>query len=109
MIDDGFQVGSIDHVELSVPDRYELADWHNEALGFEIVEEFEHWADLGSYPLMMSSDDGNTMLALFKGGPSNGNGGFQRIAFETSGENFLRFRERLAEIPNIDAGATKRD
>lgn len=103
MTDDGFQVGSIDHVELSVPDRYEAADWYNEALGFEIVEEFEHWADLSAYPLMISSDDGNTMLALFKGTPSNGSGGFQRVAFETSGENFLRFRERSEEIPNIDA------
>ncbi|MDS0277652.1 VOC family protein [Halomicroarcula sp. S1AR25-4] len=69
MTDDGFLVGSLDHVELSVPDRYEAADWYNEALGFEIVEEFEHWADLRAYPLMTSSDDGNTMLALFKRPP----------------------------------------
>lgn len=102
MTDDGFQAGSIDHVELIVPDRYEAADWYRDALGLEIVEEFEHWADRSGYPLMISSDSGDTMLALFKGTPSDGNGGFQRVAFKMTGENFLQFRDRLEEIPNID-------
>jgi len=103
MTDDGFQVGGIDHVELSVPDRYEAADWYKVALGLEIVEEFEHWADLSAYPLMISSDGGDTMLALFKRSLSDQTGGFQRVAFETSGPNFLQFRERLENISNIDA------
>lgn len=107
MTDDGFQVGGIDHVELSVPDRYEAADWYNEALGLEVVEEFEHWAELSAYPLMISSDGGDTMLALFKGSPSNRSGGFQRVAFETSGAKFLQFRERLGSISNIDAARAR--
>lgn len=107
MTDDGFQVDGIDHVELSVPDRYEAADWYNEALGFEIVEEFEHWAERGGYPLMVSSDGGDTMLALFEGTPSNGRGGFQRVAFRTDGEGFLAFLDRLDAIPDISTGGAR--
>lgn len=108
MTDDGFRVDGIDHVELSVPDRYEAADWYDEALGFEIVDEFEHWAERRGYPLMVSSDDGDTMLALFEGAPSTGSGGFQRVAFRTSGEGFLEFLDRLDSIPDIRTDGPRR-
>jgi catechol 2,3-dioxygenase-like lactoylglutathione lyase family enzyme len=103
MPDDEFRVDGIDHVELSVPDRYEAAEWYHEALGFEIVEEFEHWARLSAYPLMLSTDGGRTMLALFEGPPSPGTGGFRRVAFRTSGKGFLAFLDRTDAIPEIDA------
>lgn len=111
MTDDGFRVDGIDHVELSVPDRYEAAAWYEEALGFEVVDEFEHWAELSAYPLMISSDDGETMLALFEGSPSPGAGGFQRVAFRASGEDFLTFLDRAEAVPEIDArgGGSVRD
>lgn len=107
MTDDEFRVGGLDHVELTVPDRYEAADWYNETLGFEIVEEFEDWAELSAYPLMISCDSGDTMLALFEGSPSDTRGGFRRIAFEVSGENFRRFRERLQRITDTDRGKAR--
>lgn len=103
MTEDTFRVDGIDHVELSVPDRYDAAEWYDEALGLEVVEEFEHWADLSAYPLMISSDGGDTMLALFTGRRSGGGGGFRRVAFRTTGEDFLTFVDRLGSIPEIDA------
>ena len=103
MTKDTFRVGGIDHVELSVPDRFEAAEWYNTVLGLEIVEEFEHWADLSAYPLMISSDGGDTMLALFKGRPSGSGGGVSRVAFRTTGEDFLTFMDRLESIPDINA------
>ena len=56
----------IDHVELFVPDRYEAARWYERVLGLRVVPEFEPWAT-GGGPLMISTDEGNTKLALFEG------------------------------------------
>ncbi|PSP33802.1 hypothetical protein BRC63_09800 [Halobacteriales archaeon QH_10_70_21] len=103
MSDDGVRVDGIDHVELAVPDRYEAAEWYGDVLGFEIVDEFEDWAELGAYPLMISSDGGDTTLALFRGTPSDGRGGFRRVAFRTAGEEFLAFLDRLDSVPAVDA------
>jgi catechol 2,3-dioxygenase-like lactoylglutathione lyase family enzyme len=33
MTENTFRVDGIDHVELSVPDRYDAAEWYNEVLG----------------------------------------------------------------------------
>lgn len=102
MTEDDFSVGGIDHVELTVPDRYEAASWYDEALGFEVVEEFEHWAARSAYPLMISSDGGDTMLALFGGNRSGDDGGFRQVAFRADGEEFLQFLDRLRSTPDID-------
>ena len=64
-----FRVLQIDHVELFVPDRYEAADWYKRTLGLDIVPGYEQWAADPRGPLMISSDDGSTKLALFEGQP----------------------------------------
>jgi hypothetical protein len=51
---------------------------------------------------MISSDSGDTMLALFDGRRS-GDGGFRRIAFKTTGEDFLTFVDRQESIPDANA------
>jgi len=61
-----FRVLQIDHVELLVPDRYEAARWYQRILGLEVVPEYQDWAADPGGPLMISSDDGNTKLALFE-------------------------------------------
>lgn len=95
-----FKVDQIDHVELFVPDRYEAARWYRQTLGLEIVREREHWAVPGG-PLMISSDGGHTMLALFEGEPrrSHPTAGFHRVAFRVSGTAFLQFLERVKQFP----------
>lgn len=85
------RVQSIDHVELFVPDQRDAADWYGRVLGLEVLERFEHWAEEG--PLMISSDGGGTMLALFRGTPPGDRpvAGFRRVAFRLPGPDFERF------------------
>jgi catechol 2,3-dioxygenase-like lactoylglutathione lyase family enzyme len=90
-------VGSLDHVELFVPDRFEAASWYQRTLGLEIVEECRPWADNPQGPLMISSDGGATKLALFTGEPQGARdtAGFHRVAFVVDAGGFLGFLERL--------------
>lgn len=90
-----FRVRHVDHVELFVPDQYAAAEWYRRVLGLEIVAGFEFWAVDG--PLMISSDGGHTMLALFAGEPGSREGaiGFRRVAFRVDGPGFMQFLQRL--------------
>ncbi len=103
MANDGFRVQQIDHVELYVPDRYEAARWYEQVLGFEILRQYEDWAAHPRGPLMLSSNGGGTMLALFQGEPPGASMeiGSVRVAFRVDGPGFLRFLERLEgdEVP----------
>ncbi|MCH9031044.1 MAG: VOC family protein [candidate division Zixibacteria bacterium] len=91
-----FKVDQIDHVEVNVPDRYKAAEWYDKALGLSILPDHKHWADDDRGPLMISSDNGNTMIALFVGQPQGTNvvRGFKTVAFRVSGENFINFAKR---------------
>jgi|SRR5262245_30334193 len=95
-----FQVEQIDHVELFVPDRYAAAKWYDQVLGLRILPEHEHWAGPGG-PLMISSDSGHTMLALFEGEPRRNRptAGHHRVAFRASGIGFLQFLEHVRKVP----------
>jgi catechol 2,3-dioxygenase-like lactoylglutathione lyase family enzyme len=99
-----FRVQQIDHVELFVPDRYQAAQWYERVLGLQIVRECEAWAADGG-PLMISSDDGNTKLALFEGQPAPAppNAAFRRVAFKVTGHGFGEFLSRLPELALVDA------
>lgn len=97
---DDFRVDGIDHVALTVPDRYEAAQWYSDVLGLDVLEEYEMWADRGG-PLVVSSDGGRTMLALFDG--SSGEPGPRHLAFRTDGTGFIDFVDRLDGIDDVDA------
>lgn len=92
-----FHVKQLDHVELFVPDQYEAAEWYQKLFGLEIVPNYEFWAADG--PLMISSDGGQTMLALFKGEPPGFQPpiGFQRVAFRVDEANFFAFLQQVAK------------
>ena len=94
-----FKVQQIDHVELFVPERYEAARWYERTLGLQVVPECEPWAVDGG-PLMISSDDGSTKLALFTGqsGPGGSKDAFYRVAFRVTGGGFAEFLRRLPEL-----------
>ena len=96
-----FRVRQIDHVELFVPDRREAAAWYEATLGLRIVPEFEVWAENPRGPLMISSDDGSTKLALFQG-ESQGDrhtAGYHLVAFRVDRDGFLEFLRRLDRHP----------
>ena len=99
---DSFRVDHIDHVEVFVPDQYEAAAWYEQILGLRIVPEYERWAESG--PLMISSDGGNTMLALFEGESQGSRDlvGHRLVAFRAPGERFMDFLDRLQEHPVYD-------
>jgi len=95
----------IDHVELFGPDRYEAARWYERVLGLRVVPEFEPWAT-GGGPLMISTDEGNTKLALFEGTPAPPQprtAAFHRVAFRVTSEGFNEFLSRLPEFRLTDA------
>ncbi len=98
-----FRVGAIDHVELFVPDQYEAAKWYAEVLGLGILPEFEFWAENGG-PLMLSSDGGKTKIALFQGEPRGmrKTAGHHRVAFGSSGADFIAFLHRLETLTIYD-------
>lgn len=99
-----FKVLQIDHVELFVPERYEAARWYEHVLGLQIVPECEPWAVEGG-PLMISSDEGSTKLALFEGqpAPSSHTSAFRRVAFRVTGNGFAEFLGRLPELSLTDS------
>lgn len=99
------RVTQIDHVELEVPDRYAAASWYQTVLGFVICREYEAWAGATYGPLMISTDGGNTKLALFEGQPQGLECliGIRRIAFRIGGDNFVRLIEELDALKGDDA------
>ncbi len=99
-----FRVLQIDHVELFVPDRHEAADWYQRILGLKVVPEYQDWAAVPGGPLMISSDNGHTKLALFEGQPpgSRPTVGFHRVAFRVEAGDFMDFLQRLKERPLKD-------
>jgi len=93
-----FAVDQIDHVELFVPDQRAAARWYGRVFGMRVMTEFEHWAADG--PLMLTTPEGQTKLALFTGEPleSAPHAAFRRVAFRVDATGFLAFLDRLAEL-----------
>ena len=93
-----YTVEQIDHVHVFVADRYEAAAWYRRTLGLEILKQFEHWAQSGGGPLMISPDDGNTKLALFERKQKDEATleSAKTIAFRMNGEGFCHFLDQLS-------------
>jgi len=107
------RVGPIDHVEVFVPNRHEAAQWYQEVLGFDAVRGYEGWALNPRGPLMISSDDGTTKLALFEGEPqgTHPRTGPYLVAFRVDSDTFLAFLDRLSQlgISNHDGALITRE
>ena len=95
-----FRVIQLDHVELFVPNRREAARWYQQVVGLEILSEYERWAEDPRGPLMISSDGGNTKLALFEGEPqgSRPTSGFHLVAFRVDAGGFMDCLQRLEDL-----------
>ena len=108
MQSDGFRVDQIDHVELFVPDRRAAAAWYERVLGLRIMTEYEYWSADPRGPLMISSDGGNTKLALFEGASqgTRETAGFHRVAFRVGAESFAGFIARLPGLNLADHQGT---
>ena len=91
----GFKVSQIDHVHVYVADRRAAARWYADVLGLEVCHEIESEDDGG--PLVVSSDGGNTGLALFRARP-NASRTPTTVAFRVGGAGFLEFLGRLTSL-----------
>ena len=92
-----------------MPDRHQAGGWYRRVLGLEVVPEYEHWAEDPRGPLMISSDGGNTKLALFQGTPqrSRETAGFYRVAFQVDAAAFVSFVNRLPSLDLTDHGGQR--
>ncbi len=99
-----FQVEHIDHVEMFVPDRRAAAQWYERVLGLRVLQEFEFWSVPSGGPLMISSDNGRTKLALFEGQPprERPTAGFRRVAFCVSRAGLAAFLDHIQTNPVYD-------
>jgi catechol 2,3-dioxygenase-like lactoylglutathione lyase family enzyme len=89
-----FKVTQIDHIHIHVTNQREAAAWYQKVLGMEILPEHESWA-IGGGPLTISSDGGNTGIALFARDNANTR---TVIAYRVDGKGFMEFLSRLAEL-----------
>ena len=82
----------VDHLYLCVPDQLEAAEWCLKSLGIEILQPHFLCHEVGG-PLMIASDGGSAMLALFAVHSPAGYplAGFIRAAFRVSAEEFIGF------------------
>src|SRR5262245_15818857 len=96
-----FRVAQLDHVEFFVPDRHEAAAWYARTLGLQPLQGAEHWASDPRGPLMITTEDAGTKLALFQGEPRGARptAGFHRVAFRVSRADFDAFRAHVRENP----------
>lgn len=103
-----FKVEQIDHIHVHVSNQREAAAWYKQVLGLEILPEHEGWA-VGGGPLTISSDGGNTGIALF----ARDNAATKAvIAYRVSGQGFIEFLSRLDDLNLIGRSGdriTKKD
>lgn len=99
MSDRRFGVDGIDHVELFVSDWGEAVVWYDRVLGLEPDGRYEQWWETRTGPLVLSTGDGSTKLALFERETATRGESVSphRIAFQTSGDGFLSFLDRLED------------
>jgi catechol 2,3-dioxygenase-like lactoylglutathione lyase family enzyme len=101
-----FRVDQLDHVELFVSDRYEAAVWYERTLGLSIAPEHEHWAAHPAGPLMLTTAEAGTKLALFVGEPQRDRptAGFHLVAFRVSRAGFDAFLAHVRDNPVFGEG-----
>lgn len=95
-----FTVEGLDHVHVAVRDRQQAAEWYGRVLGLVPAREFAAWAEHPQGPLFLATPGGAHCLALFQRAPETA--GDHTVAFRTSGADFARFRDGLAELGLTD-------
>jgi catechol 2,3-dioxygenase-like lactoylglutathione lyase family enzyme len=96
----GFKVQRLDHVHILVRNRATALAWYRRILGLEVHYDYtEHGDPRG--PIVLSSDGGETHLALFQASeafPAPDAANKKTVAFRVDANGFCRFVDRLAEL-----------
>lgn len=103
-MNDSFAVDGVDHVELFVSDWDEAEAWYERVLGIGLDETYAEWRDDENEPVMLAVGDSGTKLALFERETATTGKSVSphRVAFGTTGENFLSFLDRLETLDLTD-------
>jgi catechol 2,3-dioxygenase-like lactoylglutathione lyase family enzyme len=103
-----FSIQRIDHIKVSVPDRYEAAAWYQEVFGLTIMRgpAWDAAAASPDGPLFLGVEDAldATKVVLLEGEPLGKHPpiGLTRAAFSVDGQSFLRFLDRLDDLALFD-------
>ena len=103
-----FSIERIDHIKVSVPDRYEAATWYHDVFGLNVLHgpAWDAAAAIPGGPLFLGVEDAidGTKVALFDGEPLGNHPpiGLTRASFSVAAEPFMRFLERLDEVVLIN-------
>lgn len=100
-MEEKMKVEQIDHIHIYVSDKIEAANWYKKVLGFEPINKYENPLE-ESGPYTLSSDGGNTNIALFINRDNTKHK--NTIAYKISGNNFINFVEQLnsLEVKNVE-------
>ena len=98
------RLGQLDHMHLVVPDREEAAQWYEDVLGFERVEEYKHWWNIRGAPIHVSADGGASSLALFQAGDGHEatRGIGMGVAFKLPATEFVAFANALGRSVHVN-------
>lgn len=99
-------VQALDHVVVQVPDLDAGAEWMRRCFGLEEVEAFREGAGFDG-PIVLTSDDSYSKVALVRGEPEGMESaprGIARLAFRVDGKGFLRFLDYAPRVPVYGEG-----
>ena len=90
-----FSIQDVDHIEMFVSDREKAAEWYEEIFGLKPIKELDVWSKIG--PLFIGTENREVTLALMNG-KKDIDGSINRMAFRTTGRQFLDFLNRIDEM-----------
>ena len=90
-----FTIDDIDHIEMFVTDRIKAAQWYDDIFGLKPIQDLDMWSKIG--PLFIGNEDRTVTLALMNGTREN-DGSINRMAFRTSGKNFVEFISHVGDL-----------
>lgn len=101
---ESLRVDGVDHVELFVRDWEEATAWYERVLGLTPDRAFEEWWETGEGPLVLSTGDGATKLALFERETATRGQSVSphRVAFRTDADGFLSLLDSLESLDLTD-------
>jgi catechol 2,3-dioxygenase-like lactoylglutathione lyase family enzyme len=96
----GVKVQRLDHVHIYVRDRTAAEAWYGRVLGL-VRHVLPDARDLPGGPILLSSDEGVTHIALFEAKDDADKSAARTVAFRIDGRGFLAFLDQLDELALI--------
>ena len=97
-----FVVRQLDHVHVFVKDRTAAVNWYAHVLGLQKTHDYTEHGDPHG-PVVMTTADGITHIALFEGTYDASSVDSKTIAFSAAADGFLEFARRTGRQP-VDHG-----